>query len=62
MLKSRYLVEFYDDLAGGGTAAGGEFVQIIFCCIPRGPLRVMKRYTAAVLGTPCWAQEGGMGL
>lgn len=57
MLKSGHLVELYDDLAGDGTATREEFVQIIFCWIPRGPLKVMKRYTAAVLGT----HRGGEG-
>lgn len=59
MLKSGHLVELYDDLAGDGTATREEFVQIIFCWIPRGPLKVMKRYTAAVLGTHRGGRGGG---
>lgn len=43
ILKSRRLNEFYDDFFAAKMQRWENFVQIIFCCILKGPLTLMKR-------------------
>lgn len=43
ILKSRRLNEFYDDFFAAKMQHWENSVQIIFCCILKGPLTLMKR-------------------